>query len=192
MSPSTEIEHKEKFERVFRLYYNNVVCYAFHYLNDYELAKEVAQDVFMAIWQNIGHLEEGSLTAYIITIARNKCLNVIKHSKYRFEFENKMKEKTNRGLINIYTLEHTQIDDIIASDIKKRMLQTLDQLPPKTKEAFMLSRFENKTYSEIAQIQNVSRKNIEYRIMCALKHIRHSLADVFSLALGYLASLWYF
>ena len=48
-------------------------------------------------------------------------------------------------------------------------------MPPKTKEAFMLNRFRNKTYSEIAQIQNVSEKNIEYRISSALKILRKAM-----------------
>ena len=53
-------------------------------------------------------------------------------------------------------------------------------MPPKTKDAFILSRFKHKTYSEIAQIQNVSEKNIEYRISEALKILRKAMG-LFSL-----------
>lgn len=192
MSPlfKKEKEKRECFERIFKMYYNNIVYFAFHYLNDYEAAREVAQDVFMIIWQNMEKLEEISFS-YILTIAKNRCLNVIKHGQHRLKYENTVKEKTKRELINVYTLEHSCIDKIAEGEIKGVLNRTLEQLPPKTKEAFILSRFENKSYNEIAEIQQVSRKNIEYRIMCALKHLRHSLADFIAIILGYLGGLWF-
>lgn len=64
MSPlfKKEKEKRECFERIFKMYYNNIVYFAFHYLNDYEAAREVAQDVFMIIWQNMEKLEEISFS----------------------------------------------------------------------------------------------------------------------------------
>ena len=185
--PSAQIDnqdYRKLFEKIFELYYNNIVHYAFYYLNDYEKAREVAQDVFFAVWKNLDEVEEVTFS-WILTIAKNKCLNVLRRESHHLKYTNATLQQIKKREINLYTLENSNVDSLMeTSEISRIMCQALDEMPPKTKEAFLLNRFENKSYNEIAEIQNVSRKNIEYRIMSALKILRKSLADFIVIILG--------
>ncbi len=178
-----DMDRKKRFEKIFELYYNSIVHFSFYYLNDYEKSREVAQDVFFTLWKNID--AENITFSYILTIAKNRCLNVLRSESHHIKYSNVTRSAEKRKEINLYTLENTQIDSLLASsEIQRIMYETLDKMPSKTKEAFLLNRFENKSYDEIAEIQKVSRKNIEYRIMCALRLLRRALADFLTIILG--------
>ncbi len=182
--PTEDHDYRKQFEQIFELYYNNVIHYAFYYLNDYEKARDVAQDVFFAVWKNIDEVEQVTFS-WILTIAKNKCLNVLRSESHHLKYTTTTLSQQKKREINLYTLENSQVESLMeTSEISRIMCQALDKMPQKTKEAFLLNRFENKSYTEIAEIQQVSRKNIEYRIMYALKILRKSLADFIVIILG--------
>lgn len=161
------------FNVVFRKYYNNVIYYALHYLDTYEEAQDVAHDVFTSLWQTLDEYKENVFPC-IMTMTKNKCLNVLRKEKYRRQHCQYL-TVSKRLEINMQSLANSSIDELLEKDAMKVMMQTLEKMPAKTKEAFILSRFRHKTYSEIAQIQNVSEKNIEYRISEALKLLRKAM-----------------
>ena len=134
-----------------------------HYLDTYEEAQDVANDVFTSLWQHLDEYQDNILPS-VMAMARNRCINILKREKYKRE-HNK----------NFTSLVDSSIEELFEKDAMKVLMETLEKMPPKTKEAFMLNRFRNKTYSEIAQIQNVSEKNIEYRISSALKILRKAM-----------------
>ena len=70
-------------------------------------------------------------------------------------------------------------------ELSRRIRQALDNLPPAYREAFVMHRFKNMTYKEIASLLNVSPKTVDYRIQQALKLLRIELKDYLPL-LAYL------
>ena len=58
-----------------------------------------------------------------------------------------------------------------------RIKKAIDNLPEKCRTIFILNRFEEKKYSEIAEIQGVSVKAIEAQMSKALKLLREQLID---------------
>jgi len=174
----SEDEKKDFFSAVFRKYYNNVIYYALHYVDTYEEAQDVAHDVFTSLWQTLDEYNE-NIFPCIMTMTKNRCLNVLRKEKYK-RMHCEYLTMSKRLNINFTSLANSSIDDLLEKDAMKILMQTLEKMPPKTKDAFILSRFKHKTYSEIAQIQNVSEKNIEYRISEALKILRKAMG-LFSL-----------
>lgn len=59
----------------------------------------------------------------------------------------------------------------------------IEKLPENYREAFVLHRFKDKSYKEIASQLNVSTKTVDYRIQQALKLLREDLKDYFPLLL---------
>ena len=59
------------------------------------------------------------------------------------------------------------------------MYKSLENMPEKTREAFVLNRFNNMSYKQIAELHGVSEKNIEYRIKRALRQLRLDLSEFF-------------
>ena len=80
----SEEEKIELFRVVFRKYYNNVVYYALHYLDTYEEAQDVANDVFTSLWQHLDEYQDNILPS-VMAMARNRCINILKREKYKRE-----------------------------------------------------------------------------------------------------------
>lgn len=53
-------------------------------------------------------------------------------------------------------------------------------MPEKTRTIFMLSRYENKSYKEIAVLMNITPKGVDFHINKALKMLQTNLKRLFS------------
>ena len=81
-------------------------------------------------------------------------------------------------------LEMLQDTDFLQTEeLKKHISQAIHALPPSYREAFVMHRFENKSYKEIAEILQVSTQTVNYRIQQSLKLLRVSLKDYLPLIL---------
>jgi RNA polymerase sigma-70 factor (ECF subfamily) len=77
--------------------------------------------------------------------------------------------------------EHALNDDnslefIISKDIENAINKAIKELPDSIRETFMLNRYNQMTYKEIAVHLSISEKTVEYRISRALKDLRSKLS----------------
>ena len=82
------------------------------------------------------------------------------------------------------------IDDTnfyLIEELTIRIQEAVETLPESYKEAFVMHRFKNMSYKEIAEILGVSPKTIDYRIQQALKQLRKELKDYLPLLLFFFA-----
>lgn len=178
------------FEEVYLKLLKMVIYFAYQYLSDMSQARSVAHDVFLTLWENRASIDvEGNLQSYILTTTKNKCINILKHHL----LETKFGSATERAVknINYNALTDSSADLLLTNEFMEKFRISLDKLPEKTKEAFLLSRFKGLSYEEISVRQSVSVKNIEYRMMQALKHLRIDLIDFFTVVLGLLVTNLY-
>ena len=68
-------------------------------------------------------------------------------------------------------------------ELSRKLKVALEELPASYREAFIMSRFKNMSYKEIAEQLNVSPKTVDYRIQQALKILRVKLKDYMPLLL---------
>ncbi|MHC1781105.1 MAG: RNA polymerase sigma-70 factor [Bacteroidales bacterium] len=175
------------FEEIYLKYLNKVIHFAYHYLMDMNKAKCVAHDVFLSLWENRGLInEEGNLQSYILTTTKNKCINILKHNILETKYS-ASSDKILRKL-NLEALNDASADLLLTNEFMRKLGDSLSKLPEKTQEAFILNRFNHYSYEEISKKQAVSVKNIEYRMMQALKLLRRDLIEFFPLLLGLLAT----
>jgi RNA polymerase sigma-70 factor (ECF subfamily) len=67
--------------------------------------------------------------------------------------------------------------------LRKRITLSIDELPEKCREVFLLSRYENLKYHEIAARLDISVKTVETQISKALQHMRIRLAEFMGILL---------
>jgi len=79
--------------------------------------------------------------------------------------------------IRISTLEACNPENIFSEEIRTILVKTLQELPPQTRKVFMMSRFEQKSGKEIAEMLGITVKGVDYHIAKALKALRISLKD---------------
>ena len=84
--------------------------------------------------------------------------------------------------MSINTLEACDPDFIFSDEIKQIVNSALDKLPKKTRQIFILNRYQGLTYKEIAEKMNLSVKTIEFHISKALCRLRFSLKDFLALS----------
>jgi len=136
-----------------------------------ENAKELSQEVFLAVYLKKDNLQEiQNFKAYLFGIAKNKLFNYYRHQlveqKYRQDLLNRV-EPTIDDVKEI--LENKQLQQIID--------QQVEQLPPKCREVFKLSRQENLSYKAIAERLKISENTVDQHIQKALRAIRSAIRD---------------
>jgi RNA polymerase sigma-70 factor (ECF subfamily) len=66
-------------------------------------------------------------------------------------------------------------DQLVALELQEKLSQSINLLPPKCKQVFMLSRFDGMKYAEIADYMGISVKTVENQMSKALKRLRRYL-----------------
>ena len=79
------------------------------------------------------------------------------------------------GELSDYLQSH---DHLESEETMARINKALDELPEKSREIFMMSRFDNLKYREIAEKLNISVKTVETQMSRALKTLREKLSDL--------------
>lgn len=163
---------KGAFEQVFNQFFNAMVLYAARFMDTREEAEEIAQDVFVKFWEKCESLSpDSSIKSYLYRAVHNSCLNVIKHEKVKDGYKQHV----------IHFLESTYQDNVEVYDpdqVRSRIHNEIDKLPPRCSEIFKLSRFEGLKYQEIADHLEISIKTVEVQMGKALKVLRENLADI--------------
>ena len=144
----------ESFDQLFNKYGKRLYGFAIGYLKSHEDAEELVQDIFVRVWENRSELDENqSFNSYLFTIAKNTILNHFRKKAYQQSYIEYIKQHTK--------LIHTKTEeDIIYSDLDAQAKKVIDQLPPRRREIFRLSREQGYNNEEIAQRLNISKKTL--------------------------------
>lgn len=182
-------DNKEAFfNEAFELYFERVATYVFSFCRDREMAKNIAQDCFVAFWENIDRVEMSKTPLpYLLFVARNLALNHLKHNMVKRRHEEYYVWREEQ-------LRHTALgncaSDIFAGkEVEKLLARSMEQMKPKVRETFHLSRFRQMTNIQVADHLGISVKTVEYRIAAALRIVKKNLRDfipIVVLALLYL------
>lgn len=164
-----EGSHKA-FETLFRRYYASVCAYAARFV-DIEDAEDVADDVMVWLWEKRAGIDiQTTFRQYLFTMVYHRACKVAMRNRLAQETAVYMDEYRKRHELN-------EADFMLAEELKERIKKAIASLPETYRDAFLLHRFEGKSYKEIAEIFNMSPKTIDYRIQQALKLLRKELGD---------------
>ncbi|BEG99185.1 RNA polymerase sigma-70 factor [Bacteroides sedimenti] len=170
------------FNQLFNEYQKRYVRFANTYVRDLPAAEDIVVESLMYYWENRHSLQEKDLNipAYILTTIKHKCLNYLRHMQVHEEYSQDIQSYTEWELnTRIATLQACEPYDLFASEVKEIVQQTLKSLPEKTREIFIMSRYENKSYKEIAEKMGMTTKGVEFHVSKALKALHVSLKDYF-------------
>ena len=164
---------KNEFDRFFTAYFLRLAKFAYRYVANVAVARDLAQGVFVRIWELNGSWNpKGTIRSYLYVAVRNRCLNYLK--------KNKLKNSWN--LLQDPSKTDTKIDLSWDDQKRKKMLEhsinrAVAKMPAKRREIFELSRYEGLTYKEIAEIKGITRKTVENQMGLALHFLRNELKD---------------
>ena len=153
---------KESFEKLYMEMRKPVYYYALRFCGNHEIAEDVMQDTFITLWSKSGlFVPNGNGRAWILTIAKNKTLDIIKKNK-RLIFL----EETNKP----YEDEIYDLSDVI--DEKTTLGELLKTLSSKESDIVVLRHIIGLSLSEIAEEKNMKRGTIFWTYNSAIKKLR--------------------
>ncbi|MEN8121910.1 MAG: RNA polymerase sigma factor [Bacteroidota bacterium] len=157
------------------VYYSDYVfALAFRILNHEEDAKDIVQESFIKIWQNINrYRKEIKFTTWIYKITVNLCFDKLKTKKRKPLVFNNELEFSNQALLDA-DIEIKLNNKQIAAVIKK----LAENLTPKQKVVFVLNDIEQIEPQEIVKITGLNKGQIKSNLYYARQQIRKKLKQV--------------
>lgn len=174
---------REAFNALCRSRYASLISYARVFLSglDASWAEDVVQDVLFGVWQNRFKLKEDSteLQSYLLKSVYNRCVNYLKRAKRENLFTSYYGERLASLLGDCWSPERNPvIASVFGADIRDLIAESLQQLPPRSREVFTLSYLENLSNREISEKLGISLSTVENHMYIALKQLRKSLAGI--------------
>jgi RNA polymerase sigma-70 factor (family 1) len=137
-----------------------------------EVARELAQETFLSVYLAKERIQlVDNLKAYIFTIARNKVFSFYRHELVKQKFEQKLLKEGPALAGNNIT------DWIDSRELQRLIQQTVNEMPPKCRQVFKLSREQRLSQKDIAKHLNISENTVEQHIRKALFILRKAIDD---------------
>lgn len=168
--------NEKVFEQIVREYWPRMFKFALIYTQNNETSQELVQDTFLVLWNNRAILKDNTnLITYLMVVLRNKCLNLLEQARIRQLYIEEIDDETIYQRANLYVLQDEASQIVESEDLHKAIERALSKLPDKTREIFMLSRYDGLKNQQIAETKNISQKTVEYHISKALQILKEEL-----------------
>ncbi len=158
-----------------------MLCHiAKQYVHDTFLAETVVGDLIFHLWEDREHLEiKTSIRSYLMAGVKHRCLDYLKSQQCQREVT---------GMQDFPVLDHVKGDDyplgrLLEKELENEIINAVKRLPEECRRVFLLSRFEDKKYEEIAVAFNISVNTVKYHIKRALVLLRKDLGKYLTAAM---------
>lgn len=158
---------KQAFEYLYDKYKSKIVYFIFNIVKDYQKAEDLTQETFIYIMQN-KMKSDVSFKYYIYLVAKSKALNYI-------NIENRRNEIAEEYLSNNEQIEKDVLDVITQEETKKELLESIELLDDKYRNAVYLVNIENLSYKETADILGETLQNTKSLVHRGKKQLRKIL-----------------
>lgn len=168
---ATDTARKEAFDELVRRFQAMVLRQARGILRDDELARDAAQETFIAAYANIdGFLNPEAFPAWIRKITASQCSRVLR--------------KRTPDVDTAAALEHLEAGDespekeLERQELRERIERAIDQLPPHERQVTRLFYLEDYTYRDITDETDIPEKTVKSRLYSSRRRLQRSMRDV--------------
>ena len=158
------------FERLYNMYSGKLYNFIMRISsgNQY-MAEEVVQSAFIRVWEVRERVEpESSFISFLCTIAKNLLMNMYQRQTVEYVY--------NEYLKNTGVDRDSQTEESIDLRFLNEYIDSLaEELPAQRMKIFILSKRQNYTNKEIAEIMGISESTVATQLSLAVKFMREQL-----------------
>ena len=158
------------FERLYNMYSGKLYNFIMRISsgNQY-MAEEVVQSAFIRVWEVRERVEpESSFISFLCTIAKNLLMNMYQRQTVEYVY--------NEYLKNTGVDRDSQTEESIDLRFLNVYIDSLaEELPAQRKKIFILSKRQNYTNKEIAEMMGISESTVATQLSLAVKFMREQL-----------------
>ena len=162
------------FETLYKSYFPSLCLYSYGLIPDEEFVKEIVNDVFLKIWDKRTEIDiQYGIKPYLFRCVHNACLD---HMRLKKNIRHYQKSDITNKIMKLADHDEEYIFQQIAlKGLEEDVTMSIDKLPDRCKEIFILSRYELLSYTEISERLNISVNTVKTQISRALDSLRVSL-----------------
>ena len=165
-------DDQQAFAQIYNRYAESLAGFAASKLYSLDDARDIIQDIFVKLWENRDEVYiTSNLKSYLFSIVRHRIIDKIRKNITREEYASMVQSL----IVPRYDSADKQVE---AKELQQSIEKSLNQLPPRVKEIYKLSRDEGLTNHEIAEKLNLSEQTVKNQLSAALKHLRGSLNNI--------------
>lgn len=158
---------EEHFGRFFRQNYHIACLVALRYVKTFDVAEDLVQDVFVALWEKRENLHVRSdLRSYLFTAVKNHAINLVLRNK---------SATISLSELFIDLPEEDNLNSFRKEEQALRVFNAIQELPKGCQTIFKLAYEQNFTYQEIADALQISKNTVKTQMGIAYKQLREKL-----------------
>lgn len=159
---SHRINSTYDFEKVYREYYSRLYYFAYDFVEDVDLSKDIVSEVFETIWNNWEQMDLQRIGSYLFVSVKNKCINHLRRNRQTDTYEH---------FLNTIADEDPQYW-MDMEEMLHEVLEEIEKMPPKTRRVFEECYLNNHTYKEASEIIGITTSGIKKHIVTGLATLR--------------------
>lgn len=159
---------KEIFDLLYSKYKSKIEFFIFNIIKDYQKAEDIAQEVFIYVFQNQSK-ENYSFKNYLYFVAKSRAISYIETERRRGEITEKYLKNEEENT------EPDIVEFITRVEAKKELVEVINELEDKYKNAVYLTQIEELSYKETSEILGESIQNTKNLVHRGKKELRKKL-----------------
>ncbi|MGI4740854.1 MAG: RNA polymerase sigma-70 factor [Janthinobacterium lividum] len=172
-------DDRNAFAELYERYWQRVFALAYRRLKSREIAEELVQDLFAALWHKRAQHSIHHLEHYLLAAIGRRVLDYLRAHQVRTAYADYCRWQQADAT------QETE-EALAAADLTDAFAKALLRLPEQSREIVRLSRLEHFSVAEIALRLNLSSKAVEYHLTKALRLLRGHLRDFVVVSLLFL------
>jgi RNA polymerase sigma factor (sigma-70 family) len=161
-------------EALYQRYGGACFALARRILDDTQLAEDVVQQVFLAMWQGTGYdPRRGAVSTWLLSVTHHKAVDAV-----RKESNRRKRVSGEQTLLEVAAAGPGPDDEVWARLRADRTRAALRLLPSEQREVLLLAYYGGYTQREIADLTGLPLGTVKSRTLTALRRLREHLGNV--------------
>ncbi len=166
---NTQIQSGQDLEKVYKLYFAPLCNYAYQFVRDEEIARDVVQSIFTKLWENRTRSKfTDSIKSYLYGAVRNRSIDYLRKKK--------SSQKYIEAQAEAESIEMEFPDDELVF-IRQKLNTAIQSLKPKCQKIFELHYRNGLTYKEISEHLDISKRTVEDNVSRAYTQLKKTLKE---------------